>query len=342
MAARSRDEASVELIGGVSDPRRLAAVASAELHGHLDDEDLDAVVGTLRIACAVPMAVVNIVSPGLQTYAAEVGVGAACTSVPDAVSFCAEVVDTVAPLAVPDARTHPVYANNPLVRAGKVGAYAGVPLVDDGVVLGSVAIFSKEPRQFSMDELELLDHQARLASSVLALRRSVRTDILTGLPNRAVLDDRLRQAIDRLDRHPGHAAVAYLDIDRFKDLNDSFGHAVGDAVLVELARRVTAVLRPTDTFVRLGGDEFVAVCEDVASARDAQWIAQRIIDTTGREWIVGGHRISVHVSIGIALTDSPSVDPDLLLRDADRAMYEAKARGGSLWAVATRDGERSA
>lgn len=106
------------------------------MHGHLGDLELNAVVATLRIACAVPIAVVNIVTENMQTYPAEVGVGAPCTTVPDAVSFCAEVVDTRAPLAISDAREHPVYAQNPMVVDGVVGAYAGVPLVDDGVVLG--------------------------------------------------------------------------------------------------------------------------------------------------------------------------------------------------------------
>ena len=87
---------------------------------------------------------------------------------------------------------------------------------------------------------------------MLALRRSARTDVLTGLPNRAVLGDRLAQALDRLDRNPGLAAVLYLDIDGFKDLNDSRGHDVGDWVLREFAKRLSAELRPTDTLVRLG------------------------------------------------------------------------------------------
>jgi hypothetical protein len=136
-------------VGGVREPDRLAAVARAELHGHLRDQDLNAVVGTLRIACRVPIAVVNIVSENLQTYPAEVGVGAPCTSVPDGLSFCAAVVDTCIPLSVSDARAHPVYCRNPMVLSGVIGAYAGVPLVDDGFILGSVSIFDGAPRESS-------------------------------------------------------------------------------------------------------------------------------------------------------------------------------------------------
>jgi diguanylate cyclase (GGDEF)-like protein len=342
MSVRSHEAGSVEPIGGVTDARRLSAVVRAELRGHLDDADLDAVVGTLRIACGVPIAVVNIVTHDLQTYPAEVGVGAPCTAVPDELSFCAEVVDTRAPLSVPDARAHPVYSENPLVRAGQVGAYAGVPLIDDGVVLGSVAIFDREAREFTPEELELLDYQARLAASVLALRRSARTDVLTGLPNRAVLGERLAQAIDRLARHPGYAAVLYLDLDGFKDLNDSRGHDVGDWVLVEFARRLTAILRPTDTLVRLGGDEFVAICEDVADVADGEGIAQRMVDAVGAEWVFRGREVSVEVSVGVALTDMRTADAEALVRAADVAMYVAKRRGGSAWELAAASDEMTA
>jgi diguanylate cyclase (GGDEF)-like protein len=342
MRTHAHEARAVEPIGGVTDPRRLSVVARAELHGHLDDADLNAVVATLRIACRVPMAVVNIVTHDLQTYPAEVGVGAPCTSVPDELSFCAEVVNTKAPLSVADARSHPVYSANPLVRAGEVSAYAGVPLIDDGVVLGSVAIFDRVAREFTADELELLEHQARLASTVLALRRSARTDVLTGLPNRAVFEDRLRQALDRLARRPGYAAVLYLDLDGFKELNDSLGHDVGDWVLVELADRLTAVLRPADTLVRLGGDEFVAVCEDVASVADGEGIAQRMVDAVAGKWVFRGRDVTVGVSIGLALTDLQTADAAALVRAADAAMYLAKKRDGSAWELAVENGELSA
>ena len=323
-----------EPIGGVLDPRRLAAVARAELHGHLGDQDLNAVVATLRIGCRVPIAVINIVSHNLQTYPAEVGVGAPCTRVPDALSFCARVVDTKSAVTVPDARAHPVYAHNPMVLGGVIGAYAGVPLVDRGFVLGSVSIFDGRAREFTSEELLLLDLQARLASSVLALRRASRTDVLTGLPNRGLFLDRLDHALTRLARHPGLAAVMYLDVDGFKGLNDSFGHDVGDWVLVELAARISAVMRPQDTLARLGGDEFGAVCEDIASARDAVLIPERIIAAVNEDWMLDGQRISVGLSLGIALADSSETDPAGLLRDADAAMYRAKRLAGSGWQLA--------
>ena len=321
-------------IRGVRNPARLKAVADAELHGHLSDPDLDAVVGTLRLACAVPMAVINIVTANLQTYPAEVGVGAPCTQVPDTVSFCARVVETGLALAVEDAAEHPVYSRNPLVLDGVVGAYAGVPLIDNGVVLGSVSIFDGAARTFSPDVLEILAFQARLAASVLALRRKARTDVLTGLPNRGVLLERLRLAIARLDRNPGMACVLYLDIDNFKGINDDFGHTAGDAVLVALGRRLLPALRPTDTLSRFGGDEFVAVCEGLNSLDDAEALAARIVEAVSGPWHFGSQPLTVEISMGCALTSSSKAQAVMLLHDADEAMYRAKQHAGTRTVVA--------
>lgn len=317
------------VITGVCDPRRLKAVADADLGGHLGDPDLDAVVATLRLACESPIVVVNIVSAGRQTYAAEVGVGAPCTSVPDALSFCAEVVDTGRAMTVADAAAHAIYSQNPMVLGGVIGAYAGVPLVDNGMVLGSVAIFDDHPRVFSADVLNILRHQGKLAGSVLALRRSARMDALTGLPNRALYGDRLAGALARLERHGGIVCVMYLDIDDFKIINDTFGHGEGDDILVALGRRMTSVLRPTDTLARFGGDEFVILCEDLGDVGDAEHLAARMVAAATEPWDIQGQSMPVHVSIGLAVTDSAGAEASALIGDADAAMYLAKQVPGS-------------
>ena len=325
-------------ITGVRDPRRLQVVVEADLPGHLGDPDLDAVVETLRLASGSPIAVVNIVTADLQTYPAEVGVGAACTSVPDGLSFCAEVVDTGKALLVSDAAMHPVYSQNPLVLQGIVGAYAGVPLVDQGVVLGSVSIFDSRAREFPADVLAILQYQAGLAAAVLALRRSARTDGLTGLPNRALFCDRLGRALTRLHRHLGMICVMYLDIDHFKFINDTHGHHGGDQVLVELGIRLASVMRPSDTVARFGGDEFVILCEDLNSATDAEEMAARMVAAATEPWAIQGKAVSVDVSIGFAVTDSSTTEAVALLRDADDAMYLAKAIRGSASVMSVRRG----
>lgn len=312
------------VITGVRDARRLKAVADANLHGHMADPDLDAVVATLRLVSASPIVVVNIVSADRQTYAAEVGIGAECTSVPDTLSFCAEVVDTGRALTVPNAAAHPVYSQNPMVRSGNIGSYAGVPLIDNGVILGSVAIFDHQERAFSAEVLDVLRHQGQLAGSVLALRRSARMDALTGLPNRALYGDRLEGALARLERSGGMVCVMYLDIDDFKTINDTFGHGGGDEVLLELGRRLVNVLRHAATVARFGGDEFVILCEDLESVDGAKQLAARVVAATTEPWEVQGRFRPIHVSIGFAVTTSATTEPSVLLGDADTAMYSAK------------------
>ncbi|WP_157371725.1 sensor domain-containing diguanylate cyclase [Angustibacter sp. Root456] len=315
----------------MDNPERLAAVARTEMHGHLGDPELDAVVATLRIACSVPIAVVDLVTQNTQTYPAEVGVGAPCTTVPDALSFCAEVVNTRSPLQITDARAHPVYAENPLVVDGMVGAYAGVPLVDDGFVLGTVSIFDDHPRQFTAQEMELLLYQAQLTSSVLRLRRTARTDVLTGLPNRTLFLDRLGHSLRRLEGQPGLVAVMFLDVDGFKALNDSMGHEAGDRALQGLALRLTSAFRSTDTIARLGGDEFAAVCDNLATPECADAIAERVVAIVDEPWILNGTAVDLGASIGITVTDNADDAPTDLMRAADAAMYRAKRIAGSAW-----------
>jgi diguanylate cyclase (GGDEF)-like protein len=151
-------------------------------------------------------------------------------------------------------------------------------------------------------------------------------DSLTGLPNRALLQDRLTVALAQARREHRRVAVLFCDLDRFKVINDSLGHEAGDEVLRQVARRLEAVVRPGDTVARFGGDEFVFCCENVGGAAEAVRIAERI----GRELerpLDLDEELFVTPSIGIALADADSSADDLL-RDADAAMYRAKERGG--------------
>lgn len=158
----------------VADPARLAAVGSYRLTGHDGVPELDAVVTHAAGILDVPIAVINLVGPSLQCYPAEHGVGAPRTHVPDAVSFCAYVVADRAPIVVADTRSHPVFAANPLVRAGKISAYAGVPLIDeDGFALGALSVFDDTPREFTDQEVGVLQTLSGLVRVVLSLRRRV-------------------------------------------------------------------------------------------------------------------------------------------------------------------------
>jgi diguanylate cyclase (GGDEF)-like protein len=158
-------------------------------------------------------------------------------------------------------------------------------------------------------------------------------DPLTGLPNRRLLLDRMAHSLTRLDRTRASVAVLFVDFDRFKLVNDSFGHEVGDRVLVEASTRLSAIIRPADTLARLGGDEFILLCEDVEGGGHASNIARRIHNALAVPIVVGMHQIRLSVSIGIALGTSSADSASALLRDADAAMYHAKAMGGGRFEV---------
>ncbi|MFN0092846.1 MAG: diguanylate cyclase domain-containing protein, partial [Acidimicrobiales bacterium] len=159
-------------------------------------------------------------------------------------------------------------------------------------------------------------------------------DELTGLANRNLLIDRLELALNRARRQGSRLAVMFLDLDHFKVINDSFGHAAGDRVLQELAGRLRQVVRPEDTVARFGGDEFVVLIERFSDAAELDLIAERIEQSLSRPVPLGERRLAVTCSIGIALADGEASSPAALLRDADKAMFRAKEQGrGRLAAV---------
>ncbi len=168
------------------------------------------------------------------------------------------------------------------------------------------------------------------------LRYLANFDTLTGLPNRALLSERLARAIVRARRHDTMVAVLFLDLDRFKEINDSLGHAVGDRILKAVASRLQANTNPTDTVSRLGGDEFTVVVEDIASDEVAFQVARNILAAFVRPLVVDERsEISITPSIGISIYPAHGLAPTDLLKHADTAMYQAKAMGRNTYLVYT-------
>jgi diguanylate cyclase (GGDEF)-like protein/PAS domain S-box-containing protein len=183
----------------------------------------------------------------------------------------------------------------------------------DGVIIGTASIGSDvtERRRFEQQLLHDAFH-----------------DALTGLPNRALFLDRLGSALARLKRHPDRLlAVLFLDLDRFKLINDSLGHSVGDELLVAISRVVREAIRPGDTVARLGGDEFTVLLEDLEDPTEASTVAQRILAAMNVPFVISGHEVFATGSVGIALSSRHYEMPEDMLRDADTAMYRAKSEG---------------
>ena len=158
-------------------------------------------------------------------------------------------------------------------------------------------------------------------------------DPLTGLPNRRLFMDRIQQILARIDRHGEPIAVLFLDLDNFKVINDSLGHAVGDQLLAKVAHRLRTCLRPEDTVARLGGDEFIILLETPQGSDDAILVAGRIAQALQAPFVLDGQEVSTTASIGIALGASSRATPDDLLRNADFAMYRVKEQGKANYEV---------
>src|SRR4051794_11500394 len=155
-------------------------------------------------------------------------------------------------------------------------------------------------------------------------------DDLTGLPNRALFLDRLGQALSRLGRHATSLAVLFMDLDRFKAVNDNLGHAAGDELLRAVGGRLHDVLRVGDTAARLGGDEFAVLCEDVAGERHAIGVAERVAEALRQPFrLAGGDEVNAGTSGGTALAREGTGHPEAVLREGDAGMYRAKERGGN-------------
>jgi diguanylate cyclase (GGDEF)-like protein/PAS domain S-box-containing protein len=162
----------------------------------------------------------------------------------------------------------------------------------------------------------------------LDLERQALHDPLTKLPNRLLLMDRACQALARLHRSDGVVAMLFIDLDKFKAVNDNLGHDVGDALLVGVAERLEELMRDSDTVARLGGDEFVILAEDIDSADEAIALAERVIAALERPFPLSKAEVAMLASVGVSVAHSPETDPEVMLREADVAMYRAKSSGG--------------
>ncbi|HVN49839.1 MAG TPA: GGDEF domain-containing protein [Acidimicrobiales bacterium] len=166
-----------------------------------------------------------------------------------------------------------------------------------------------------------------LARSNESLQYQLLHDALTGLPSRNLFFDRLQGALARVGRTGGALAVMFVDLDLFKQANDTYGHDAGDEVLITVGKRLQRTLRKGDTVARFGGDEYLVLCEDVTGRDEASKLAGRLVEAINRPIRIGEQEIVVQASVGLTLTDDPGEPPEDIVSRADRAMYEAKHKG---------------
>jgi diguanylate cyclase (GGDEF)-like protein len=230
----------------------------------------------------------------------------------------------------------------------KLEAAMAAPVHENGVVVGSLVVGSRTPhRRYSAAEQAILmsfaDHVSLALTDAMttqSLRRALEAarhdamhDELTGLPNRALLRDRLDQAWVRGSHNGSPIALLFLDFDDFKDINDSLGHDAGDKLLVALASRLAESLRPGDTIARLGGDEFAVLIENLSASSTAEDVAKRMLEVLTEPAMVNGREVTMRGSVGIAVSNFTEQNSQSLLYSADLAMYEAKRRGGARYVL---------
>jgi diguanylate cyclase (GGDEF)-like protein len=244
---------------------------------------------------------------------------------------------------VPDLRDpHPFTAFGPRALEAGLAAVFTFPLRHNAGQLGALDLYRETPGPLSAPDMKAAQTLADVTVAYLAnaqarselqdaseqFHSSSLHDPLTGLPNRLLLLERLEHALLRSTRSRHPVALLFVDLDRFKAVNDSYGHLIGDELLIAVAGRMAGLIRPGDTLARLSGDEFVIVCEAISEKLQIHMIARRIVEALEAPFPLDDVIIDVSASVGIAFSTPQGTDPEELLREADIAMYQAKRRGG--------------
>lgn len=298
---------------------RLSALHALQLLDTAAEDRFDRVT---RVACrtfGVPVALVSLVDGDRQWFKSRAGLDASET--PRDVSFCGHAILDDAAFVVRDARCDSRFADNPLVTgAPHVRFYAGQPLRAGGYRIGTLCLLDQTARDFGPEEAKLLGDLAAIVEQEIALQALAMRDELTGLANRRGFRPLAMQALALCRRLEKPAALLFLDLDGFKDINDTHGHAAGDQALRRFATMMREVFRASDVLGRLGGDEFAALLVDTGDGR-GEAALERLVAAAEANALPQPLRFSVGTVPCLAPGD---VDLDTLLAQADAAMYERK------------------
>ena len=257
---------------------------------------------------------------------------------------CLLAYETGSAVSIPELRTDtrfPDFASQ-AVEAGLLAVFT-FPLHHDDERLGALDLYRDTPGPMNAAAMEAAQTLADVAAAYL-INAQARADLheaydrsfenalhdpLTGLPNRTLLLERLDHAVRRARRSGKVASVLFVDLDHFKQVNDLYGHSIGDELLIAVGQRMTAALRPGDTVARMSGDEFVILCEDLDRATQVDAIARRIDAALAKTFVLSTHEVEMTASVGVAYSGRADQLSEQLLHDADAAMYQAKRKGGA-------------
>ena len=263
----------------------------------------------------------------------EVGIG---------VGSCGTAAVTKESVIVEDIQTHPYWNDyKELAAQADLASCWSEPIISSsGLILGTFAMYCREVAIPSADDIELIKRTARLAS--VSIERKYAEDevnylaffdSLTHLPNRRLLLDRLNQALASRGHSKKQVALLFIDLDKFKALNDSLGHDMGDLLLQQVASRMKACVRGSDTVSRVGGDEFVVMLkglseQDIVAASEAEIIGKKILQSLSETYQLASHQYNITPSIGVTILDNEQKNADEVFKQADIAMYQSKKAGG--------------
>jgi diguanylate cyclase (GGDEF)-like protein len=325
------------------DDRRVFALHALHVLDTPPEERFDRITRLARRAFGVPIALISLVDRERQWFKSRVGLEAMET--PRSISFCGHAVLADSTFVVDDALEDARFHDNPLVTGPPfVRFYAGQPLVsEDGQKLGTLCIIDAKPRRMSTEDLEMLRDLGAMAQSELQVvdltrlglaivkerdkfKRQALIDPLTRVWSRSALVDLLEIERERARRGHKRYAVAFVDLDHFKAVNDRYGHVTGDLVLVESAQRMRTALRLYDSLGRWGGEEFVLVLPGADAAQAAAIVERVRAQVSSTPVKAGEDALRVTLSAGVA-DDDGSRSVDALVEAANEAMYRAK-RGG--------------
>jgi len=305
---------------------RLAALHRYEVLDTPSEEAFDRITGLVKTVLGVPICTVALIDADRQWFKSCVGVSGRETS--RDISFCTHTIMNREHLCVPDATLDPRFVENPLVLGEPhIRSYLGVPLsTPDGYNVGSLCVIDVVPREFRQDQIGILKSFASLVVDELELRRIAQTDYLTGAATRRGFTLELEKSIARFKRAGHPTALVMLDIDHFKRVNDTYGHAAGDLVLRSVAGELTAQLRQSDSLGRLGGEEFGILFQDIA-VENVLASTERLRVRLESLSVPYEPPIRITASFGIAPLQAEVSTVRQWLALADEALYTAKRTG---------------